>query len=140
MNPVKVYRQVKKQTTTPAEAIFLAYQGIIDFLDKAKNFMQEKDYASCGENIFRARRLLSELTLALNDDVGELADKFRALYNYCYRRTIDANLQKDPEILDEVISLISPLRDAWKKSMNGQSFTDDSDSSDATTVLEEKLV
>ena len=117
MDPLKAYKSVKKQTTTPQQAIVMAYDGIIRFLELAKDKMIERDYAEINEYIFKARRLLSELTLALNDEAGELADKFRAVYNYCYNRTIEANLRKEPEIIDEVIRLISPLADAWHQAL-----------------------
>ena len=117
MNPWKAYKKVKMETTTPQEAVVLAYRGIIRYLEEAKGALRVGDYPGCGEKIFRARRLISELTLGLNDDVSELADKFRALYNFCYRRTIDANLQKDPAILDEVISILEPLASAWEEGL-----------------------
>ncbi len=113
MDPLKAYKSVKTQTTSPQQAIVMAYDGIINFLNLAKTKMQERDFYMTNEYIFKARRLLSELTLALNDEAGELADNFRALYNYCYNRTIEANLRKNPEIIDEVVQLISPLADAW---------------------------
>ncbi len=136
MNPWKAYRKVKQETTTPQEAVLLAYGGIIAFLEEAKEAMLEKDYARCGECIFRARRLLSELTIGLNDDVSELADNFRALYNYCYRRTIDANLQKDPNILDEVLSLLRPLQEAWIEGLRNLSTQEQ----EVPEGLEEKVV
>ncbi len=114
-NPYAVYKKVKQETTTPQEAVLLAYNGILSYLEKAKSYMQEKNYELTNETIFKARRLLSELTLGLNDDCAELSDKFRAIYNYCYNLTILANLRKDPAVLDEVISLIKPLRDAWQE-------------------------
>ncbi len=135
MNPWKTYRKVKQETTTPQEAVLLAYGGIVSFLEEAKEAMINKDYARCGECIFRARRLLSELTIGLNDEVSELADKFRALYNYCYRRTIDANLNKDPKILDEVLSLLKPLQDAWIEGLKKIA----SEGNEVETQIEEKV-
>lgn len=117
MDPLKAYKSVKRQTTSPQQAVVMAYDGIIKFLSHAREKMKEKDYATTNEYIFKARRLLSELTLALNDEAGELADKFRAVYNYCYNRTIEANLRKEPEMIDEVIRLISPLADAWHEAV-----------------------
>ncbi len=117
MNPWKAYKKVKMETATPQEAVILAYRGIVRYLEGAKEDMKRGDYPSCGEKIFRARRLLSELTLGLNDEAGELADNFRALYNFCYRRTIEANLRRDPAILEEVISLLEPLVSAWEEGL-----------------------
>ncbi len=137
MDPLKAYKSVKRQTTSPQQAIVMAYDGIIKFLNLAKSKMQERDFYMTNEYMFKARRLLSELTLALNDEAGELADKFRALYNYCYNRTIEANLRKEPEIIDEVIGLLSPLADAWHEAV--EQINRDFFEQEGPVALEEKV-
>ena len=36
----------------------------------------------------------------------------------CSDRLIEANLKNKPELLDEVVKLLTPIRDTWKPSVN----------------------
>ena len=44
---------------------------------------------------------------------GDVADNLLALYNYMVERLSDAHINNDLNILDEVSSLLTPIRDAW---------------------------
>ena len=54
-----------------------------------------------------------ELNCTLNMDSGEIAEKLRSLYVYIHKRLIDANLKKDAAIVQEVINVMSTLKEAW---------------------------
>jgi flagellar protein FliS len=43
----------------------------------------------------------------------EISASLSALYDYIYNRLIDANIAKDISILDEVLGLVTELRDTW---------------------------
>ena len=45
---------------------------------------------------------------------GEIAGNLRNLYMYMNGRLNDANIKMDPEIVNEVISLLSELNRSWK--------------------------
>lgn len=38
-----------------------------------------------------------------------------SMYDYIYRRLIEANLQNDEEMLNEVEQYVTDFRDAWKE-------------------------
>ncbi len=107
------YRQMNLETASPGKAVLYLYNGMIRFFSEAKEHMINKEYEMCNEKLFRARRILSELTLALNDDAGEISDNLRAIYNFCYQSSVVANLRKEPQLLEQVISWLSAIRDAW---------------------------
>jgi flagellar protein FliS len=44
---------------------------------------------------------------------GEVAENMLALYNYMIERLNDAHFNNDLNMLDEVSSLLTPIRDAW---------------------------
>ena len=37
------------------------------------------------------------------------------LYTYIYDRLVEANIKKDPEIVDEAIRFLVELRDTWEQ-------------------------
>ena len=43
------------------------------------------------------------------------------MYDYIYRRLIEANLQNDEEMLNEVEQYVTDFRDAWKGSYSNGS-------------------
>lgn len=57
---------------------------------------------------------LSELMASLNCEY-EPAPTMKELYRYCIRRVGACEVKNDPAILDEVIRVIEPLRDAYDK-------------------------
>jgi flagellar protein FliS len=68
-----------------------------------------------GRHIGMAVRIIDEgLRSSLNmQDGGEIALNLRDLYDYAQIRLLKANLHHDGAALDEVIDLITPVRDAW---------------------------
>ena len=42
---------------------------------------------------------------------------FQNVYEYVYDRLVQANLKKDPEILNEVLEHLRGMRDTWKEVM-----------------------
>lgn len=64
--------------------------------------------------IDRALAIVQELQGALRDlDSNEMSIRLFSLYSYVTGLLIDANRIPDNAKLDEVIGLVSPLRDAW---------------------------
>ena len=39
------------------------------------------------------------------------------MYEYIYRRLVEANMQKDPEIVEDALKYIREMRDTWKEVM-----------------------
>ena len=64
--------------------------------------------------IIKAQDIVTELMVSLDfDKGGQIAKNLFGLYLYMNRRLIEANIQKDTGILDEVKKLLTELRAAW---------------------------
>ena len=46
-----------------------------------------------------------------------VAKDFENVYNYLMERLLEANLKKDKEILEEVLTHLRTMRDTWKEVM-----------------------
>ncbi|HEW92228.1 MAG TPA: flagellar export chaperone FliS [Thermotogaceae bacterium] len=113
-----VYMENQIMTASPAKLIALLYDGAVDFIEKAKENIKAKDYISANENIKKAQDIIMELNLSLDiERGGEIAKNLRSLYNYFYRRLLEANVKKDTNILEEVKEFIKDLSDVWKEAM-----------------------
>ena len=74
--------------------------------------IENKEIEKAGSVILRAQDIVQELMITLNTDY-EISDNLYALYDYMYRRLIDANISKDIAPLDETLDLMTDLRDTW---------------------------
>lgn len=114
------YRRVGVETAvedaTPHKLIDLLFDGYMDALTAARGAMRNGQIEMKGKAIGRAARIIEEgLKAGLNlRDGGRLAQDLRSLYDYLTMRLTLANLRNDESILDECVSLIEPLRQAWK--------------------------
>jgi len=115
-NPYNQYKQTQISTATQGRLIVMLYEGAIKFLKIAKENMTPKKYEIANTHIQKAQDIISELMTSLNmDQGGEIAKNLLSLYIYFKKRLLEANMKKDPDIIDEVIQLMAQLCDSWEK-------------------------
>jgi flagellar secretion chaperone FliS len=108
------YKQTEIETASPGKLLLLLYDGAIKRLHLAKEELEQNRREECHLHLVRVQEILVELMLALDWDVeGELAARLHGLYDYMYRQLVRANVRKDQEIIDEVIQLLTTLREGW---------------------------
>lgn len=108
------YLKTKVLTASPAELRMLLIEGAIRFAHQAREGLIEKNYEKSFEGFSQSKAILMELINALRPEVDKsLCDKLAALYTFMFRRLIDANLEKDVTIVDEVIRLLNYERETW---------------------------
>ena len=117
-NAVKHYNQVGVSSgveqASPHRLILMLMEGAIDKVAMAKGFMERNDIAKKGSHISWAISIIDGLRASLNKDSGgEIADNLDDLYDYMIRRLLRANVENNADLLDEVISLLRSIRDAW---------------------------
>jgi flagellar protein FliS len=104
-NAAAMYKDSKILTASPAELTLMLYEGAIKFCNLAIMALEKKDYEKSNLNIIKAERIISELRSTL-DFKYQVAKEFEVVYDYIYRRLIDANIRKDKEILEEALGYI----------------------------------
>ena len=114
------YHQVGVQTMVAGASahglVALLFDGFMAAVHQAKGAMRSRDIAAKGHAIGHAVRIIDEgLKAALDLKAGgKLAADLSDLYAYVCLRLIQANLHNDEAALDECLSLLAPLRDAWQ--------------------------
>jgi flagellar protein FliS len=94
----------------------MLYDGAIKFLNIAIENMNPKTFDVVNNNILKAQDILTELLVSLNmKEGGEVSKNLSSLYLYFKKKLLEANIQKDPELVKEVVTLLKELRDAWDK-------------------------
>ncbi|MBT0584957.1 flagellar export chaperone FliS [Alteromonas oceanisediminis] len=98
----------------PHKLTLMLMQGALDKMAYAKGCIERKDFAGRSEHLSRSTAILINLRDTLDmKSGGEVAENLFSLYDYMVQRLTDANVQNSTEIVDEVIRLLSPIRDAW---------------------------
>jgi flagellar protein FliS len=112
------YYEQSINTASPAKLVELLYSGALNFIEQAKNAIEEKDYITANTKIVRVEDIIMELNISLDIEKGQsIATNLRELYTFLYRRLLEANSKKDLSILDEVYRFIKELRDIWLEVM-----------------------
>lgn len=113
------YSKVKENaifTATPEELTLMLYEGALKFANQAVIYIEKKDFYNANIRIQKVKDILRELKYTL-DMKYEISNQLAQMYDYILKRLTDANLKKDLEIMEEVISLLRQLRDMWKEAM-----------------------
>jgi flagellar protein FliS len=113
-NPYQTYQQNSVNTASPGELTLMLYNGCIKFIQQARDAMKEKKIEEKNEYLLKAQRIIQELMVTLNMDIP-ISKNMMQLYDYMYRRLIDANVKNDISILDEVEGFVVEFRDTWKQ-------------------------
>ena len=88
--------------------------GALEKISSAKGFMQRNEIADKGNYISWAISIIEGLRLSLDSDAGgEVAENLENLYEYMGRRLLEANLNNDEKMLDEVSDLLNTIKSAW---------------------------
>lgn len=123
---VNVYAQVSMETgvlaASPNKLIIMLYEGAITACYSAIRHMQNSDIPNKGAMISQAILIIeSGLRLSLNKKAGgEIAESLDALYAYISSRLTMANIRNQPELVHEVIKLLTELKSAWEAIGNTQ--------------------
>jgi len=89
--------------------------GAISRIATARGHMARNEAALKGEEIGRAIGLIDGLRTSLDKDQGgDIAQNLEALYDYMMHRLVEANLNDNTEILDEVEDLLHEIKSGWQ--------------------------
>lgn len=113
----KQYQTVGNQTgvmdADPHRLIQLLIDGALDRMAAARGHIERNEIEQRNKMLNAAIKIISGLQESLNMDAGEVAANLERLYDYMTRRLFEANVKNDAEIVDEVIRLLTEIKDAW---------------------------
>lgn len=115
-NRMSDYQRNAILTATPAELTLMLYEGAIKFCNIARIAIENKDVQKAHDNIKRAEDIITEFRVTLDRKYPVWQD-FERVYDYIYRKLVDANMHKDIDELDEALKYIREMRDTWKEVM-----------------------
>jgi flagellar protein FliS len=111
-NPYQQYKQNSVTSANPGQLTLMLYDGAIKFIKKAVIGIEKKDIEGANIAIIRAQDIILYLNDTLNPQY-EISKSLSSLYDYIYRRLIEANINKSAPVLEEAVSMVEELRDTW---------------------------
>lgn len=109
-----VNTQAQAAAADPHRLIQMLMEGGLTRLAQARGAMEREQTALKGELISKAIAIVGGLRQGLDlEKGGEIAVNLDNLYDYMTRRLMEANVQNDPAILEEVASLLREVKEGW---------------------------
>ncbi|MEP0842351.1 MAG: flagellar export chaperone FliS [Phycisphaerae bacterium] len=101
-------------TATPEQLHLMLYDGAIRFTRRAIEGLEKKDLEAAFNGFSRAQKIVLELLNALNYDVDRtLCARMAGLYNFIYRKLIEASVERNPAHAQEALKLLEYQRETW---------------------------
>jgi flagellar protein FliS len=95
----------------------MLFDGALAALSKAANDMKAGNIAAKGKSISHAISIIDNgLRASLDKKAGgSIAEQLDSLYEYMSGRLLAANLNNQPELLEEVRRMLLELKGAWEQ-------------------------
>lgn len=119
---IKQYQANNITTATPEKLMIMLFDGAVQFLQKAKMAIDEKNLQERSNNIESARKIIRELMRTIDLENGnDVAKSLFKLYNKMAMKLIKANVSRNQNLIDEVIEDLSNIRWGFQKAVEIQS-------------------
>ena len=121
LNAAKAYLSTQVSTASQGDLLVMLYDTAVKHLRMAIEKMRAGDMAGKGILITKAIKIISELQESLNKERGgEISKNLCHLYFFCNTRLLMANMKVKPEMVEEVITILSGLRQAFAQILPNQ--------------------
>ncbi len=128
-------------TASPEQLQLMLYDGALRFTLQARDAIEAKEFETSFEKLTRAQHIILEMRDGLNYDVNrELCERVASIYNFLYRKLVDACTQRDVAAIDDAVSILRIERETWQilvdktKAVRQVGDDDPADSSDEFTT------
>jgi flagellar protein FliS len=102
-------------TATPEQLQLMLYDGAIRFAVQGREAMEKKDYETMYLRLTRAQNIVIEMLNGLNHDVNpELCGRMASIYNFIYRKLVDACVHRTAGGIDDALRVLHSERQTWQ--------------------------
>ena len=119
---IKQYQTNNITTATPEKLMIMLFDGAIQFLQKAKTAIEEKNLQERSVNIESARKIIRELMRTIDLENGnDVSKQLFRLYNRMAMKLIKANVSRNAGMIEEVVEDLTNIRWGFQKAIEIQS-------------------
>jgi flagellar secretion chaperone FliS len=109
-----VYLRDAVLTASPEQLQLMLYDGAIRFTTQGRDALAAKDFEAVYDRFSRAQKIVLEMQGGLRHEVNpSLCSQMSALYNFVYRKLVDASINKDISAADDALNILRHQRETW---------------------------
>ena len=116
LNPLNAYRETHIKTASQGKLIVMLYEEAARQMEEALKMLSSEapKLDAVNNSIIKAQDIITELMVSLDfDKGGEIADNLYSLYIFFNKQLMQANVQKDPELIKPILEMMKDLKEAW---------------------------
>lgn len=106
------YLDSRIASANEAQLVAIVYEGLIEKLNESIYNIKKDDKLALNESIVKSREIIAELLATLKGNF-QVAQNYKSLYMYLNKLITRANIKKDIKVLEEAISIVTPLLEGW---------------------------
>jgi flagellar protein FliS len=100
---------------SPVELVLLLTDGLLDELARARAHIVNKRYEQKAKSIDKCVEIINGLSSSLDfEHGGEVVANLARLYEFCAARLHGAGIKLDPAMVDEVVQILTTIRQGWQ--------------------------
>jgi flagellar protein FliS len=109
----RAYQENRIRGADPQQLLALLYDGLLQSVRAGQRAQREQNWEEAQAALSKARRIVTYLSQSLRPEGGEISERLRPLYAYCFEHIGRASLEQRPELLDGVAKVVGELSGAW---------------------------
>ena len=109
------YIRNKILNATPIELTLILYDGAIASLRRYKQLFTDKKHEHACNELIKGQDMIRALRDSLDLSVSNIGSGLYRLYEYMLKKLINANIEKNMKPVDEVIHMLTDLKDTWQQ-------------------------
>ena len=100
---------------SPVELVLLLTDGLLDELARARAHIVARRFEATAASLDQCVEIINGLSSSLDlDQGGETVANLARIYDFCAQHLNGAGIKMEPAMVDEVIRILSTIRDGWK--------------------------
>ncbi|MFM7468926.1 MAG: flagellar export chaperone FliS [Vampirovibrionales bacterium] len=109
-----MYEEEQILNASPHQLLLMLFDGAIKAVLLSKKAFETKTFELSAKELIRAQRILRELMDSLDFEVApDIAKNLYSIYEYLHYQLVQANVNHDTTLLDEVLWHLRTLRKTW---------------------------
>lgn len=101
-------------TASPEQLHMMLYDGAIRYARQGGEAIERGDIEASYNLLTRAQRIVLEMLSGLRPDVNpQLSAKMASLYNFVYRKLVEASVNRDQGALADALKILEYQRETW---------------------------
>ncbi len=117
----QAYLRTKVMTASPVELRLMLVDGAIRFAGQCQEGLSNRNFEQAFEGSRQCRAILTELLSGLRSAQDPiLCQRLNSLYTFLISRMMEAMAEKNPQLIDSVVELLTYERETWQMVIDQQ--------------------